>query len=87
MITAAIVAGTASPCFAQEAKQPEGEQQTGQEPRKTALYQGVVQDVDLKKKIVTVGKPKSELGTAFHSSKAKLVGYKKLKDIKPGATR
>jgi hypothetical protein len=39
---------------------------------------------DLKEKIVMVGKPKSELGMAFHAPKAKLVGYKKLGDIKPG---
>jgi Cu/Ag efflux protein CusF len=72
--------------FAQDATQPsQGEQQAAQEqPRKTALYSGVVQEVDLKEKIVMVGKPKSELGMAFHASEAKLVGYKKLKDIKPG---
>jgi uncharacterized OB-fold protein len=48
------------------------------------VYHGVVQEVDLKQKIVMAGKPKSELGMAFHASDAKLVGYKTLTDIKPG---
>jgi Cu/Ag efflux protein CusF len=85
-VAAFIALGSMATGFAQDVKQnAPGEQQTPQEqPRKTALYSGVVQEVDLKEKIVMVGKPKSELGMAFHASEAKLVGYKKLKDIKPG---
>ncbi len=89
-VIAAIVAfmavGFMATGFAQEAKpHSEGEQKASpDQPRKTSSYSGVVQEVDLKEKIVMVGKPKSELGMAFHSSEAKLVGYKKLKDIKPG---
>jgi Cu/Ag efflux protein CusF len=86
VIMAAVVVGSAATGFAQDAKQnTQGQEQAAPEqPRKTALYSGVVQEMDLKEKIVMVGKPKSELGMAFHASKAKLVGYKKLKDIKPG---
>jgi Cu/Ag efflux protein CusF len=81
-----VALGFTAAGFAQDMKQnAQGEQQVLQEqPRKTALYHGVVQEVDLKNKIVMAGKPKSELGMAFHASKAKLVGYKELKDIKPG---
>ncbi len=85
-IVASIAFGSMAPVFAQDAKQnTQGQEQAAPEqPRKTALYSGVVQEVDLKEKIVMVGKPKSELGMAFHASEARLVGYKKLKDIKPG---
>ena len=85
-VVAVIAAGSMTTGFAQDAKQnAQSEQKAAPEqPRKTALYSGVVQEVDLKEKIVMVGKPKSELGMAFHASEAKLVGYKKLKDIKPG---
>ena len=85
-VVAFVTLGSMATGFAQEAKQQtQGEQKAAQDqPRKTALYSGVVQEVDLKEKIVIVGKPKSELGMAFHASKAKLVGYKKLGDIKPG---
>ncbi len=83
-----VALGFTVPGFAQDAKAKQHtpiEQQAVQEqPRKTALYSGVVQYVDLKKKIVTVGKPNSELGLAFYASNAKLVGYQRLKDIKPG---
>ncbi len=83
---AMIATGYSAAGFAQETKQPApiGQQAAQPQPRKTAPYSGVVQALDLKKKIVTVGKPNSELGLAFHASKAKLVGYKRLKDIKPG---
>ena len=86
MSMAMIAAGYAATGFAQETKQhtPTEQQVAQPQPRKTALYHGVVQEVDLKNKIVTAGKPKSELGMAFHASDAKLVGYKTLKDIKPG---
>jgi Cu/Ag efflux protein CusF len=86
MVLAMVAAGYAAEGLAEETKQqaPAAQQVPETQPRKTALYQGVVQDVDLKNKIVVAGKPKSELGMAFHASKAKLVGYKKLKDIKPG---
>ncbi len=85
-VVSVIAIGSIATGFAQEAIQhSQGAQQAVQEqPRKTAPYSGVVQAVDLKKKIVTVGNPKSELGLAFHASKAKLVGYKTLRDIKPG---
>lgn len=83
---AMIAAGHAAAGFAQDAKQhmPSEQKAAQPQPRKTALYHGVVQEVDLKKKIVTAGKPNSELGMAFHASDARLVGYKTLKDIKPG---
>ena len=83
---AMIAAGYTTAGFAQDAKQhaPTEQPAAQTQPRKTALYHGVVQEVDLEKKIVMAGKPKSELGMAFHASDAKLVGYKTLKDIKPG---
>ena len=86
MMLAMAAIGYATSGFAQETKQPAPAEKKAApaQPRKTAVYQGVVQDVDLKEKIVTAGKPKSELGMAFHASDAKLVGYKTLKDIKPG---
>lgn len=86
MTLALFAVGYESVASAEEGKQPAPAVQkpAPAQPRKTAAYQGVVQDVDLKEKIVTVGKPKSELGMAFHASDAKLVGYKSLKDIKPG---
>ena len=77
--------GMASAVFAEEAKQAPTETKAAPaQPRKTAVYQGVVQEVDLTQKIVMAGKPKSELGMAFHASDAKLIGYKTLKDIKVG---
>ena len=81
-----IAAGYTATGLAQDTKQhaPVEQKAAQEQPRKTALYHGVVQEVDLKNKIVTAGKPKSELGMAFHASDAKLVGYKTLKDIKPG---
>lgn len=81
-----VILGITTTGLAGDAKQPvQGEKQAAQDqPRKTALYQGVVRDVDLKEKIVVAGKPNSELGMAFHASQAKLAGYQKLEDIKPG---
>ena len=78
--------GMASAVFAVETKHqaPAETKAAPAQPRKTAVYQGVVQEVDLKQKIVMAGKPKSELGMAFHASDAKLIGYKTLKDIKVG---
>jgi Cu/Ag efflux protein CusF len=86
IITAMVAFGYAAAGFAQETKQHTLSEQKSSpaQPRKTALYQGVVQEVDLDKKIVMAGKPKSELGMAFHATDARLVGYKTLKDIKPG---
>lgn len=80
-----VILGITATGFAGDAKQPvQGERAAQDQPRKTALYQGVVRDVDLKEKIVVAGKPNSELGMAFHASQAKLAGYQKLEDIKPG---
>lgn len=52
--------------------------------RKTNLYTGTVQKVDLKTKNIIVGKPGSEIAMSFSISETELEGYKSLKNIKRG---